>query len=70
MFTKIIRDFKILRNHKKRVNSIIVRSNEEIVRALDSTKLEYLKAERMGDKESFIKNKAANEILRWITNAI
>lgn len=66
MFSKLIRDYKILLNHKKRVNSIVIKSNEEIVRLLDSMKDKYLTAERTGQKEDSIRFKASFETLEWL----
>lgn len=66
MFSKLIRDYKILLNHKKRVNSIVIKSNEEIVRLLDSMKDKYLTADRTGQKEDAIRFKAAYETLEWL----
>ena len=68
MFTKLVRDFKIWKNHRRRVNSIVLRSNEEIVRALDLAKAQYLKAERLEDKDTMIECKGAFNILEWLIN--
>lgn len=66
MFSKLIRDFKLYQNHKKRVNSIVLKSNEEIVRTMDSSKDRYLEAERLSQKEDYIRYKAIHEVLEWL----
>lgn len=68
MFSKLIRDFKISRNHRRRVNSIVLRSNEEIVRTLDSSRSSFLEADRLGRKEDAIRFKAMKDLLEWLTN--
>lgn len=68
MFSKIIRDFKISRNHRRRVNSIVLRSNEEIVRTLDSARSSFLESERLGLKEETVRFKAMKDMLEWLTN--
>lgn len=69
MFSKIIRDFQILKNHRRRVRSVVIRSNEEIVRALDSARSSYLEAERLERKEETIRFKAMKDLLEWMTHA-
>jgi hypothetical protein len=69
MFFRQIRDFKILLNHKKRVNSVVIRSNEEIVRALDFARSRHLEAERLEQKEDTLRYKAQVEVLEWLINA-
>jgi len=69
MFSKLVRDFKISRNHQKRVNSVVLKSNEEIVRTLDMARAKHLEADRLGVKEDAIKYLAMKEILEWLINA-
>ena len=66
MFKRFIRDFIISVNHKKRVNSIVIKSNEEIVRKLDAMKDEFLKSERKGDKEAASYYGAIQQTLEWL----
>lgn len=66
MFSNLIRDFKISRNHRKRVNSIVLRTNEEIVRTLDLCKAKHLEAERKEDKDNTLKYKSMFEMLEWL----
>lgn len=67
MFSKLIRDWQISKNHKKRTKSIILRSNDEIVRALDSSRMGYLDSERQEDKDGILRFEAIVETLEWIT---
>ena len=67
MFSRIIRDFKISRNHKKRVNSVVIRSNEDIIRALDVARANFLEADRLR-KEDSVKWKAVRDTLEWLIN--
>lgn len=69
MFSKFIRDMKISRNHQRRVGSIVVRSNEQIVRMLDQAKAKHLEAERLGVQEETIRWKAIADTLEWLINA-
>jgi hypothetical protein len=69
MFSRILRDFKILRNHKHRVNSVVIRSNEDIVRAMDFAKSQYLEFERKEDKENTLKWKSTFEVFEWLIDA-
>lgn len=66
--TNIIRDYKIGRNHARRVRSIAIRSNEEIVRMLDHARSQHLEAERQERKEDAIRSKAIAETLEWLIN--
>lgn len=66
MFKRIVRDFIISRNHKKRVNSIVIRSNEDIVRKLDAMKDKHLESERKGDKEATSYYGAIYQTLEWL----
>ena len=68
MFSKLIRDFKIRSNHKKRVRSLIVQSSENIVHALYQAKDAYLEAERKEIKEDMVRYKAVLDTLEWLTN--
>jgi hypothetical protein len=68
MFSKLIRNIKIQRNHKKRVNSIVLKSNEDIVRTLDTVRAKFLESERLEQKEDSIKYKAMTDILEWLIN--
>jgi len=68
MFSKIIRDFKIGKNHRRRVNSIVVKSNEEIVRTLDLVRAQLLESERKEDKDNMLKFKGMVDILEWLIN--
>jgi len=69
MFSKLIRDYKIMMNHKRRVNSIVLRSNEEIVRLLDQVRDKYLVADRTERKDDAVRFKASVETLEWLINA-
>jgi len=68
MFSKIIRDYKIARNHQRRVRSIVVKSNEQIVRMLDQAKAQHLEAERLEVKDETIRWKAIADTLEWLIN--
>ena len=68
MFSRIIRDYKISRNHQRRVRSIIVKSNEQIVRMFDQAKAQHLENERLGVKEETIRWKAVADTLEWLIN--
>lgn len=68
MFSKWIRDLKIYRNHKKRVRSVVIRSNEEVIRALDTVNNAYLEAERKEIKDEMVRFGAMKEILGWLTD--
>lgn len=69
MLFKLIRDLKIALNHKKRVNSIVLKSNDEIVRKMDSMKTKYLECERKGDKEQTVYYQAIYNTLNWLISA-
>ena len=66
MLTKFIRDFKISRNHKRRVNSIVIRPNEDIVRKMDEMKSKYLEAERKEQQSDTAKYKTVYEMFKWL----
>lgn len=66
MFFKLKRNLKIFMNHKKRVNSIIVKSNEDIVRMLDDVRRKFLESERLSRMEDAIKFSAMKDILEWL----
>lgn len=66
MFTKILRDYKIGRNHRERVRSIVLKSNEDIVRALDEARALFLEAERKELKDETIKYRAMRDVLEWL----
>lgn len=66
MFKRFTRDFIISMNHRKRVNSIVIKSNEEIVRKLDAMKDKHLEAERKGDKEGTVYYGAIFKTLEWL----
>ena len=68
MFSKLIRDYKIRRNHQRRVRSIVVKSNEQIVRMLDQAKAQHLEAERLEIREDTIRYKAVADTLEWLIN--
>jgi len=68
MFSKLIRDYKISRNHQRRVRSIVVKSNEQIVRMLDQAKAQHLEAERLEVKDETIRWKAIADTLEWLIN--
>jgi len=68
MFSKLIRDYKIRRNHQRRVRSIVVKSNEQIVRMLDQAKAQHLEAERLEVKDETIRWKAIADTLEWLIN--
>ena len=68
MFSRFIRDFKISRNHQRRVRSIVVKSNEQIVRMLDQAKAQHLEAERLEVKDETIRWKAIADTLEWLIN--
>jgi len=70
MFNNFIRDMKIRRNHRRRVGSVIIRSNEEIIRTLDVVKAKYLEAERKEEKDAVIKYRSMLDILEWLINEI
>ena len=69
MFFKLIRDYKIGKNHQRRVRSIVVKSNEQIVRMLDQAKAQHLEAERLEVKDETIRWKAIADTLEWLINA-
>jgi hypothetical protein len=66
--TNFIRDLKIAKNHNKRVRSIAIRSNEEIVRMLDQARSQHLEAERLEVKDETIRWKAIADTLEWLIN--
>ena len=68
MFFRVIRDFKISRNHQRRVRSIVVKSNEQIVRMLDQAKAQHLEAERLEVRDDTIRYKAVADTLEWLIN--
>ena len=68
MFSRFIRDLKISRNHQRRVRSIVVKSNEQIVRMLDQAKAQHLEAERLEVKDETIRYKAIADTLEWLIN--
>ena len=63
-----IRDWKISKNHRIRVSSIVLRDNDEIVRKMDEMKVKYFEAERKEDKESTVRYKSIFETLEWLIN--
>ena len=68
MFKTLLRDFKLWRNHRVRVNSIVLRDNDEIVRKMDEMKLKYLEAERKEDQILVARYKSIFETLQWLIN--
>jgi hypothetical protein len=66
MFSRALRDWKIWRNHKRRVNSIVLRSNDDIVRTMDQVKMKHLEFERREDHENTLKYKSMLEIFEWL----
>ena len=68
MFRRLIRDWQISRNHRIRVSSIVLRTNDEIVRKMDEMKIKYLEAERKEDKEGTVRYKSIFETLEWLIN--
>jgi hypothetical protein len=64
----MIRDFKISKNHQRRVRSIVVKSNEQIVRMLDHAKAQHLENERREVKDETIRWKAIADTLEWLIN--
>lgn len=68
MFKNIIRDIKILLNHKRRVNSIVIKSNEDIVRKLDDARIKCLEFERKGDSKMAFHYSAVKDTLEWLIN--
>ena len=64
--TNFIRDLKIAKNHRKRVRSIAIRSNEEIVRMLDQARSQHLEAERLSNSDETIRFKAVADTLEWL----
>lgn len=68
MFFKLIRDWKISKNHRRRVRSIVLKSNEEIVRTMDYVKRKYLESERIENRDDTVKFKAQLEVFEWLIN--
>jgi len=68
MFSKLVRDFKISRNHKARVRSIVIRPNDEIVRTMDLVRSQLLEAERKEDKDKTLKFKSMLGVFEWLIN--
>lgn len=66
--SNFIRDFKISQNHRKRVSSIVLKTNEEIVRAFDDVKSKFLEFQRKEDKDLTIKYKSMVELFEWLIN--
>jgi hypothetical protein len=66
MFRRLWRDYQLWRNHRIRVSSIVLKSNDEIVRKLDDMKAKFLEAERKEDKDGTLFYKGIYQILEWL----
>ena len=66
LLLEMFKKLSMFLNHKKRVNLLNIRSEDEIVKMIDRARDLYLEAERTEDKERTILLKGYRKALDWL----